>query len=668
MDYILFDDIEDQLPLIDPEWFRSETEYGYDPVTQAKNPDVNPVTEYWTSFLTTSEQFNLVRIKLLAQLNQYRTNGEVTRLPITVAQEQSANIYDGTYEVFWVLEHNWFERLGSDKFRVNLHGYGVPIESFGSILPNQVFTVSESALIGSVVGIVEGFNAGSDIESNPNVPFSYNPATGTLAVSKKLDYESEAEYTVTIGTTPLTIYVLDEAETPYHERTDYVFYTQRSSSPGSVIGSVTASIQGESGLAPQYAIVSGNSGGNFSIDPFTGDIVVLTMVGISDNHILSVNDGHGTLLTCTLRVLDAPIFPTYRFTISSTVQVGAVVGVVAQAGYTLSYSDGIFELQGTNLVVANTQDLQPGTYEISIDTGTDTPVQCFIYVSAVSDFEFWIPSDSSNGTQVGNPGLNYDGYQISPSSIFGINSVTGDIYVVASSLLTPSTYNITISDTGGLLTTPIAVVVYAVATEADFEFTVAPDIAISTVVGNIGGTAPYSLKSGSFGEFTLGVTGDITVSSTPVSSTQFTVTDDLESDITVVITASDSSVTGDDAFIGTVVSGQQGQSVATLANVLFSIGPVGFGQGSLTCKPDNTAGAVRTLAGSVVVGLPASLTYTLSVSADVTQAMLDALEPIYQNSSTLKVSVPGKDWDATMVELSYNYSDSIGVSLVCMSS
>jgi hypothetical protein len=125
-------------------------------------------------------------------------------------------------------------------------------------------------------------------------------------------------------------------------------------------------------------------------------------------------------------------------------------------------------------------------------------------------------------------------------------------------------------------------------------------------------------------------------------------------------------VTDDDAFIGTVVAGQQGQSVATLANVLFSIGPVGFGQGSLQVKPDNTAGAVRTLAGSVVVGLPASLTYTLSVSADVTQAMLDALEPIYLNSSTLKVSVPGKDWDATMVELSYSYSDNISVNLICM--
>ncbi len=667
MDYILFDDIEGQLPIIDPEWFRTETDYGYDPVTQAKNPDVNPVTEYWVSFLTNVEQFNLVKTKLLDQYNQYHTNGAVTRLPLTVYQEQSDNTYDGTYDVFWVLEQNWFERMGVDNFRVTLHGYGEPLDPSGTILPNQVFTIAESASVGAVIGTVKGFNPGSNIESNPNIPFSYDPTTGTLAVSNNLDYELESEYSITIGNTPITIYVLDEAEAPLYERTDYIFYTQSNTSPGTVIGTVTAAIQGDSGLIPNYSIVSGNDNGDFSIDPYTGDIVALSMGGILDNHIIGVNDSHGTTITCTLRVLDDPIFNTYRFTIASTVTNGAIVGQVIEPGYTLSYTDGIFELQGNNLIVANNQDLSPGTYEIDIDTGTATPVRCYIYVPNISGaIEYWVSSDSSNGTLVGNPELNYDSYSISPSTVFGINSATGEIYVIASSLLTPSTYTVNITNSGATLTTPITIVVYDVATEADFEFTVASAAPVGTLLGNIGGASPYTLSSGSYGNFSLGVTGDITVDSSPVSATQFTVTDNLSDDIKVVISLSDGDIP-DGGFTGIVIAGQEGQSVATSNNVFYSVGPVGFGQGTLQVTPDNTTPPQRTLAGSVVVSIPDTLSYTFGVTAEATQAMLDALLPLYANSTGIKVSVPGKDWDATVVELTYSYSDTISVNLTCMS-
>jgi len=665
MDHILFDDIKDQLPIVNPEWFRTETDYGYDPVTQAKNPDFNPVTEYWVSFLTDVEQFNLIKDKLLDQYNKYRTEELVTRLPLTVYQEQSDNTYDGTYDVFWVLEPNWFERIGAN-FRVTLHGYGEPQDPTGAILPNQVFTISESASVGAVIGTVEGFNPSSNIESNPNIPFSYDPATGTLAVSKTLDYETEPEYSITIGNTPITIFVLDEAEAPFHERTDYIFYTQSNTSPGSVIGTVNATVQGDSGLIPSYSIVSGNDNGSFSIDPYNGDIVVLSMKGILDNHIVGVSDNHGTTVTCTLRILDNPRFSTHRFTIAATVDNGAIVGQIIEPGYTLSYTGQIFELQGDNLVVVNNQELNPGTYDIEIDTGSTTPVQCFIYVAEISgNIEYWVGSGSSNGTLVGNPELNYDSYVINPSTIFGINSATGDIYVIASSLLTPSTYTVNVGNSDSTLTTPITIVVYAVATEADFEFTVASTAPVSTLLGNIGGTSPYTLARGSYGNFSLGVTGDITVASNPVSATQFTVSDSNESEITVVIALSDDAPAG--GFTGLVLNGQEGQSVATSNNVLYSVGPVGFGQGTLQVAPDNTTPPQRSLAGSVVVSIPPTLSYTLGVSAEVTQAMLDALLPLYANSTSIKVSVPGKDWDATIVEMSYSYSDTVSVLLTCMS-
>lgn len=668
MDYILFDDLVDQLPIVDPNWFKVETEYGYDPVTKAKKPDVNPVTEYWVSFLTTADQFNLIRTKLLAQYSQYRTNGEVTTLPLTVLQNQTANLYDGTYEIFWVLEPGWFERLGSDNFRISLHGYGEPTESFGSILPNQVFTISESSPIGTIIGVVKGFNAEADIDSNPNIPFSYDPGTGTLAVAKALDYEAEPEFTISIGNTPITIYVLDEVEAPLHERTTYVFYVQRTTTPGSVIGSVTASIQGTSGLKPTYSIVSGNSGGNFSIDPVVGDIVALSMLGILDNHVIGINDGHGVTLTCTLRVLDAPLFSTYRFTIASTVLNGAIVGVISEPGYTLSYSDSIFELQGDNLVVVNNQELQPGIYDLSIVTTLGGALLCYVYVtdlSATTGFEYWIPSDSSNGSLVGNPELGYYGYSISPNTIFGINSTNGDIFVTSGSLLTATTYSLTISNLGATLTTPITIVSYAVVTEADAQFEVAESTPVGTFIGNIGGTGPYTINSGNYGNFLLSPTGDITVGVSPVAATQFTVSDTLSTPITVVLTLL--NTTGD-GFIGVVMAGQQGQSVVASPNVLYSVGPVGFGQGTLQIQPDNTTTPTRTLVGSIVVGIPDTLTYSLTVSAEVTQPMLDALLPLYGNNSTIVVAVPGTDWDASMVELSYTYSDTITVSLTCMSS
>lgn len=679
MDHVLFDNIAGQLPLTDPKWFTTVTDYGYDPGTQARNPEVNPVTEYWVSFLTNVEQFNLVKDKLLAQYNQYRTNGTITRLPLTVYQEQYNNIYDGAYDVFWVLEQNWFERMGPDNFRVNLHGYGEPVATTGTILPNpilpnQVFTIAESASVGAVIGTVEGFNPGVNIEPNPTLPFSYDPSTGTLAVSNTLDYESESEYSISIGNTPITIYVLDEAESPVYERTEYIFYTQSSTRPGDVIGTVNATIIGDSGLKPSYSIVSGNDNGSFSIDPYTGDIVVLNMGGILDNHIIGVSDNHGTTVTCTLRVLDDPIFTTHRFTIAATVTNGAIVGQIIETGYTLRYTDGIFELQGDNLVVVNNQELNPGTYEIDIDTGSATPVKCFIYVPDVSSgvpgisgaIEYWVSSEASNGTSLGTPELNYDSYSITPSTIFGINSATGEIYVIASSLLTPSTYTVNVNNSDETLTTPITIVAYAVATEADFEFTVASNAPVGTLLGNIGGASPYTLSSGGYGTLSLGVTGDITVASNPVSATQFTVSDDQGSDITVAISLSDGD-TSEEGFTGILLSGQEGQSVATHTDVLYSVGPVGFGQGTLQVAPDNTTPPKRTMAGSVVVSIPTTLSYTFGVSAEATQAMLDALLPLYANQTSIKVSVTGTDWDATIVEINFSYSDTISVNLTCMS-
>lgn len=665
MDYILFDDLEDELPLVGPNWFRVETEYGYDPVTQARNPDITPVAEFWVSFLANTDQFELIKDKLLAQYNLYINDDEVTRLPITIHQDQTYNVHDGQYDVFWQLDPEWFTRLGSNEFEVKLHGYGEPIGNLGAILPNQVFTISESVSIGTIIGIVQGFNDKATIQSNPNLPFSYDPKTGTLAVSKKLDYEKESEYSITIGSTTVVVYVLDEIETPKYDRTDYVFYTQSSISPGSVIGSVTAIIQGESGLTPNYSIVSGNDNNNFAIDPVTGDLVVLNMAGILDNHVVGINDGHNTSLSCTLRILDDPIFSSYRFSIDESVSNGAIVGQIVEPGYNLSYTDSIFELQGDNLVIVNNQELQSGTYELNINTGTNNTLSVFVYVSTLSsNREFWLAADSSNGSLVGNPELNYDSYSIAPNNVFDINSVTGDIHVIASSLLTPSTYTVTVSNSNKQSTTSISIVVYAVSTEADFEFSIAPSAPLNTIVGNIGGVSPYTLTSGSFGDFALLSSGDISVDSSPVSATQFTVTDSENSEITIVITLTDTS---EDGFVGIVLSGQEGQSVVNTPNVLYSIGPVGFGQGTLQITPDNTQPASRTLAKSVVFSIPTSLTYTFNVSGNVTQDMLNEIVKLYTNTSTTKVSVPGIDWEAIVVELSFSYSDSISVDFVCMS-
>lgn len=665
MDYILFDDLEDELPLVGPDWFRVETEYGYDPVTQARNPDITPVAEFWVSFLANTDQFELIKNKLLAQYNLYINDDEVTRLPITIHQDQTYNVHDGQYDVFWQLDPEWFTRLGSNEFEVKLHGYGEPIGNLGAILPNQVFTISESVSIGTIIGIVQGFNDKATIQSNPNLPFSYDPKTGTLAVSKKLDYEKESEYSITIGSTIVVVYVLDEIETPKYDRTDYVFYTQSSISPGSVIGSVTAIIQGESGLTPNYSIVSGNDNNNFAIDPVTGDLVVLNMAGILDNHVVGINDGHNTSLSCTLRILDDPIFSSYRFSIDESVSNGAIVGQIVEPGYNLSYTDSIFELQGDNLVIVNNQELKSGTYELNINTGTNNTLSVFVYVSTLSsNREFWLAADSSNGSLVGNPELNYDSYSIAPNNVFDINSVTGDIHVIASSLLTPSTYTVTVSNSNKQSTTSISIVVYAVSTEADFEFSIAPSAPLNTIVGNIGGVSPYTLTSGSFGDFALLSSGDISVDSSPVSATQFTVTDSENSEITIVITLTDTS---EDGFVGIVLPGQEGQSVVNTPNVLYSIGPVGFGQGTLQITPDNTQPASRTLAKSVVFSIPTSLTYTFNVSGNVTQDMLNEIVKLYTNTSTTKVSVPGINWEAIVVELSFSYSDSISVDFVCMS-
>jgi len=695
MDYILFDDIATELPLVAPEHFRQYTDYNYDPATGTQTTE--PVTEYWVSFLVQDvDTFIEVKSKLINQLAEYRS-GNIVRLGLTVSSQQSLGDDDGSYSIFWVLE-DWYSRLGSSEFLVTLHGYGEPTQTQLAIVEGQSFSVSEDANTGTVVGTILGFSESALLTGRPDLPFSYDATSGTLSVSGSLNYEETDEYTLTIGNTPVTVYVLDIAEAPLADRPDYDFYVKTDGfSSGSSLGKIEVTVQGDTGIKPVFSIVSGNTGNNFAIDPYTGELIMLSLGGLSDGHIVTVSYGTGLTVSCVIHLLTADNqlqLPTQRFNLNPLPATNQVVGTYPTGlSYSLASPNFSFDINSSNqLVVVDGTQINEQLLELSV-IGTDangntgeftTFVNVYDPTKLTQTQEFWIAVDSSNGSSVGQVSIDAAeslalSYTLTPSTVFSIVSDTGDIIITAASILAVGTYLLTVTATPALPNTPITktvrVIVYDVATESDLALVVADTATIGVVVGTLGTLQyPVTLSNGNLASYGLDVnTGQITVTAVPVVSTSFTVVDSSGDSLAVNIQLeSEQTDTTDtsDTYLGDVFAGQSGQAIATLSNIRYSVGSVGFGQGSLQVVPDNTdTGYNRNLGGGVVLNKPASISYKLSISTEVTPAMLNLLTQYWDSppTETYLVSVDGTDWDCYLVSYQASYADTRSVQLTLVS-
>lgn len=672
MNYLLFDSLTEELPLAisddAPSGFRFFTDYAFDPETGTQSG--NPVTNYWVSFLCPSTAiFSQVKQRLLTQRDTYFNSEQLDYITCVINSDYGTGLYNGSYDIWFVLEGEWFTRIG-DTWEVRLQGYGSPPIA-SRIVPGQIFSVSESATLGTIVGTVSGFEQTLEYRGRPDIPLAYDPATGVISVSGPLDFEGTDSYDLDIGGETVTVYVIDVAEAPRPERTSYTFYLDAGSKTGSQVGSVLAETQGNSGVPPTYSIVSGNNN-SFAIDSITGDIVVTNISSVTDGQVLGISYASGQpLITCTIKLVapdSGPVFEPYRFSLNANPVLNQVVGAISEPGVTLSLIDSTYGINGTNLVVLAPELVETGLTELSIKATTtgfqEGSITVYITVpedtaNNFGDQEFWIAEDSGNGTVIGSVDFDDNSpnltYTLDPVGIFDINSKTGDIILVNSSLLAVGTYNLT-SSAGVGYSKAIVVKVYAVQAESDASFSISSSATVGQLVGTIPGVYPLVLASGSLGVFSLDLaTGVITVASLPLSGASFTVEDANTDSISVQIEVSNDSSSSDSAVIGAVYPGQTGQTLLSIQGIKFSIHEVALGDGSVNITPDNLGSISRNIGGSVVFDKPSVVKHELSFSATVNTAIMAALTGYFTNSTEITCSVPGYDFIGVMVGLRRSY-------------
>lgn len=159
------------------------------------------------------------------------------------------------------------------------------------LIAAQAFLLDENSANGTVVGSVAASDpdAGQSltyaIESgNTDAAFAIDPVTGEITVvnAAALDFEATPSFSLVVSVadsgTPgltssagVTIALADLNETP--EISGGAFSLAENSVNGTAVGSVTAT-DPDVGQSLTYAIVSGNTGGGFAIDPTTGQITV----------------------------------------------------------------------------------------------------------------------------------------------------------------------------------------------------------------------------------------------------------------------------------------------------------------------------------------------------------------------------------------------------------
>lgn len=659
MDTIKFGTLPTLYPITDKMGFSVVEGELYNPDTGGRVDDPT-ASEYNTSFLVPIEDFPLIRNPISDNLATFRDSGVVTRIPVVVDSLGNPDIMPGTYEVFWV--SSTYERY-NDKALVTLRGFGEP--STVTITPGQTFSVIEGAALGTIVGTVKGFKPGITLESRPDIPFAYDPPSGVLSVSGKVDFETAADWSLTIGGQEVTVWVLDAPENPIATQTTYTYYLDLETQPGTTVGTVTAEQQGDTGTLPVYTLVSGNTGG-WAIDSLSGEITYIGGQPLVDGQVLGVGYGGTEPLTVTLRVLPSSVItlPILRFTLPPTLSDGQLVGDVGALGVQATLTHPGFGVVDNKLQVQDKSQIEAGLTELTLEligegrTGTQT-----VYVVVVDHAkvnEFWLAEDSTNGTEVGQVELPEGGsYTVSPTTLFNINSGTGDIIVTNASSLVPGSYPLTIQR--GTSTASATVVVYAVLSSVGVEFTVAPSAPSGSVVGTLTGTAPFTANS-AIAPYTLdSTTGVLTLSATPAVALTFGVTDGA-GDVTEVAISLDTTTTTPEGFLGAIYPGQQGQAVATRAGILFSVGSIGWGQGSLNIKPDNLGSTTRNTEGKLVASKAAGL--SLPVSGRANPAMVTALKALWALplESPLTVSVVGADYVCWLVNLELTY-DAEGVSV-----
>ncbi|RZV45785.1 MAG: tandem-95 repeat protein [Acidimicrobiia bacterium] len=187
------------------------------------------------------------------------------------------------------------------------------------VMAGVVLTPDESTVVGTVVGGPVASDGDDDPLTfsfvSPDPTFTIDPLTGDITLAAGLDFETIPTYTLTVSvadpsgasaTADVVINVADVDEVPV--AAPAAFPIVESLPLGSTVGTVSAwDPEGES---VSFSLVAGDPGGQFTIDPITGELILVSALdaGETPSYLLDVvvtDPGGNSTSTAVIVVVSA---------------------------------------------------------------------------------------------------------------------------------------------------------------------------------------------------------------------------------------------------------------------------------------------------------------------------------------------------------------------------
>lgn len=333
--------------------------------------------------------------------------------------------------------------------------YNSTTGNLAPVIANQSFTIPENSANSTVVGQVVASDPNpnqtitySITGGNTSNTFTINATTGVITVAngQNLNFETTTQYQLQVSvqdnlglssSATVTVSVTNVNESPVIQ--DQGFNLNENSPAGTVIGTVTATDPDQSQQLV-YSIISGNSGGTFSINSNTGVLTVANnqllnfesntsftlVVKVQDNGTSALSDQANISISIN-NVNESPVVSNQAFSVNSNVQNGYVVGQInafdPDPNQALSYliasgnTLNIFSLNNTTgmLTVTNSSALNnvtsPIVLSVSVSDNGNPQLSssCTVTITvaqnnnppSISAQSFQVNENSASGTTVG---------------------------------------------------------------------------------------------------------------------------------------------------------------------------------------------------------------------------------------------------------------------------
>ena len=389
--------------------------------------------------------------------------------------------------------------------------------------------------------------------------FAINSSTGTLTVANPLDYESTAQYILTVSVSDgvntvngiVTVDITDVDEAPSLTGGTGTFSKPENVTVGNIVTTLTA--VDPDGGSVTYSITAGNDSGSFAVNNSTGVLTVAKPLDYETTSSyalsVSVSDGvHNTTGTVTVNITNindsTPVFTNGpgTFTLAEDVLANMPVTTLVASdpdGDTLTYnitagnSSGTFELNSSTGAITTTKPLDYETTSsyaltVSVSDGIHTTADTVtVNITNINDNSPVITAglgtySQSEDAELGNSvttlaandpdalPLSYTITAGNDNGTFAINSNTGEITIAKTlDYETTNNYNLTVNVSDGIYNVSGNIIINIINTNDNIPqftdglgvFSLAENVALGNVVTSLnvvdadGDTLSYNLTS-----------------------------------------------------------------------------------------------------------------------------------------------------------------------------